>query len=86
MGENYLVQEAMGVCRDIVGNMDKYAPWVWKEEEDEWKTNLDYCFLTLHLLCLLPLFTYICCIIFDVPDDFKMLSFVSWIIIFNILA
>jgi hypothetical protein len=56
MGESYLVQEAMGVCHDIIGDMDKYAPWVWKEE-DERKTSLDYCFLTLHLLCLLPLFT-----------------------------
>jgi len=57
MGEGYLVQEAMGVCHDIIGDMDKYAPRVWKEEEDERKTCLDYCFLTLHLLCLLPLFT-----------------------------
>jgi hypothetical protein len=57
MGEGYLVQEAMGVCHDIIGDMDKYAPWVWKEEEDEHKTSLDYCFLTLHLLCLLLLFT-----------------------------
>jgi hypothetical protein len=57
MGEGYLVQEAMGVCHDIIGNMDKYAPRVWKEEKDERKTSLDYCILTLHLLCLLPLFT-----------------------------
>jgi hypothetical protein len=57
MGEGYLVQEAMEVFHDIIGDMDKYAPRVWKEEEDEKKTGLDYCFLTLHLLCLLPLFT-----------------------------
>jgi hypothetical protein len=57
MGEGSLVQEAMGVCHNIIGDMDKYVPWVWKEEEDEWKTGLDYCFLTLHLLCFLPLFT-----------------------------
>jgi hypothetical protein len=44
MGESYLVQEAMGVCHDIIGDMDKYAPWVWKEEKDERKTGLDYCF------------------------------------------
>jgi hypothetical protein len=47
----------MGVCHNIIGDMDKYAPWVWKEEEDERKTGLDYYFLALHLLCLLPLFT-----------------------------
>jgi hypothetical protein len=47
----------MGVYHDIIGDMDKYVPRVWKEEEDERKTSLDYCFLTLHLLCLLPLFT-----------------------------
>ncbi len=35
MDEGYLIQEAMGVCHDIIGDMDKYAPWVWKEEEDE---------------------------------------------------
>jgi hypothetical protein len=56
MSEGYLVQESMGVCHDIIGNMNKYTPWVWKEEE-EWKTGLDYCFLTLHFLCLLPFFT-----------------------------
>jgi hypothetical protein len=44
MGEGYLVQEAMRVCHNIIRDMDKYAPWVWKEEEDEWKTGLDYCF------------------------------------------
>jgi hypothetical protein len=44
MGEGYLVQEAMGVCHDIIGDMDKYAPRVWKEEEEERKTGLDYCF------------------------------------------
>jgi hypothetical protein len=42
MGEGYLVHEAMGVCCDIIGDMDKYAPQVWKEEEDEWKIGLDY--------------------------------------------
>jgi hypothetical protein len=57
MGEGYLVQEAMGVCHNIIRDMNKYALRVWKEEEDEWKTSLDYYFLTLHLLCLLPLFT-----------------------------
>ncbi len=57
MGESYLVREAMGICHDIIGDMDKYAPWVWKEEEYERKTSLDYCFLTSHLLCFLPLFT-----------------------------
>jgi hypothetical protein len=67
----------MGVCHDIIGDMDKYAPEESKEEKDEWKTSLDFCFLTLHLLCFFPLFTYICCIIFDVLDDFKMLCFVS---------
>jgi hypothetical protein len=50
MGEAYLVQEAMGVCHDIIGDMDKCTPWVWKEEKDEWKTGLDYYFLTLHFL------------------------------------
>jgi hypothetical protein len=40
MSEGYLVQEVMGVCHDIIGNMDKYAPRVWKEEEDEQKTGL----------------------------------------------
>jgi len=44
MGEGYLVQEAMGVCHNIIGNMDKYALRVWKEEKDERKTSLDYCF------------------------------------------
>jgi hypothetical protein len=44
MGEGYLVQEAMGICHDIIGDMDKYAPRVWKEEEDEQKIGLDYCF------------------------------------------
>jgi hypothetical protein len=56
MGEGYLMHEAMGVCHNNIGDMDKYAPQMWKEEEDERKTCLDYCFLTLHLLCLLPLF------------------------------
>jgi hypothetical protein len=46
----------MGICHDIIGDMDKYAPWVWREEEDERKTGLD-CFLTLHSLCFFPLFT-----------------------------
>jgi len=77
MGEGYLVHEAMGVCHDIIGDMDKYAPRVWKEKVNEWKTSLDYCFLTLHLLCLLLLFTYIYYIIFDVLNDFRMLCFVS---------
>jgi hypothetical protein len=58
MGEGYLVQKAMGVCHDIIGDMDKYAPRVWKEEKDERKTSLDYCFLTLHFLCL-PLLDFI---------------------------
>jgi hypothetical protein len=44
MGEGYLVQEAMGVCHDIIGDMDKYAPQAWKEEEDERKIGLYYCF------------------------------------------
>jgi hypothetical protein len=57
MGEGYFVQEVMGVCHDIIGDMDKYTPWMWKEEKNEWKTSLDYCFLTLHFLCLLPFFT-----------------------------
>ncbi len=35
MGEGYHMQEAIGVCHDIIGDMDKYAPWVWKEEKDE---------------------------------------------------
>jgi hypothetical protein len=26
VGEGYLVQEAMGVCHNIIDNMDKYAP------------------------------------------------------------
>jgi hypothetical protein len=26
MGESYLVQEVMGICHDIIGDMDKYAP------------------------------------------------------------
>jgi len=42
MGEGYLVHEAMRVCCDIISDMDKYAPQVWKEEEDEWKIGLDY--------------------------------------------
>jgi hypothetical protein len=46
----------MGVCHDIIGDMDKYAPRVWKEEEDEQKTGLNYYFLTLHLLSFLLLF------------------------------
>jgi hypothetical protein len=50
MGEGYLVQEAMGVYYDIIGDMDKYTPQVWKEDEDEWKTGLDYYFLTSHSL------------------------------------
>jgi hypothetical protein len=57
MGEGYLVHEVMGVCHDIIGGMDKYAPRVWKEQDNEQKTSLDYCFLTLHLLCFLPFFT-----------------------------
>jgi len=57
MGEGYLVQEVMGVCHNIIGDMDKYAPRVWKEEDDERKIGLDYCFFTLHLLCLFPLFS-----------------------------
>jgi hypothetical protein len=35
MGEGYLVQEAMGVCHNIIGDMDKYAPRMWKEEEED---------------------------------------------------
>jgi hypothetical protein len=57
MGEGYLVQKAMGVCHNIIGDMDKYAPQVWKEEKDERKTSLDYCCLTLHFSCLFPFFT-----------------------------
>jgi hypothetical protein len=41
MGEGYFVQEAMGVCHNIIDDMDKYTPWVWKEK-NEWKTSLDY--------------------------------------------
>jgi hypothetical protein len=35
MGEGYLVQVVMGVCHNFIGDMDKYAHRVWKEEEDE---------------------------------------------------
>jgi len=35
MDEGYFMQEAMGVCHDIIGDMDKCPPRVWKEEEDE---------------------------------------------------
>jgi hypothetical protein len=86
MGEGYLVQEAMGVYYDIIGDMDKYTPQVWKEEKDEWKTGLDYCFLTSHFLCLLPFFTQVCCIIFYVPNDSRILCFVSCVLPFSILA
>jgi len=40
MGEGYLMQEAMGVCHDVIGDMVKYAPQAWKEEKDEWKTSM----------------------------------------------
>jgi hypothetical protein len=40
MGEGYLMQEAMGVCHDVIGDVDKYAPRAWKEEKDERKTSM----------------------------------------------
>jgi hypothetical protein len=40
MGEEYLMQKAMGVCHFVIGDMDKYAPPGWKEEKDERKTSM----------------------------------------------
>jgi hypothetical protein len=34
----------MGVCHDIIGDMDKYAPRVPKEEEDERKKAWTFAF------------------------------------------
>jgi hypothetical protein len=50
MGESYLVQEVMGICHDIIGDMDKYAPWVWKEEEDEQKIRFGLLLFDITLL------------------------------------
>jgi hypothetical protein len=34
MAEGHLVQEAMGLCHDIIGDLDAYAPQAWKDEQD----------------------------------------------------
>ncbi len=34
MVEGYLMQEAMGLCHDIIGDLNVYVVWAWKDEQD----------------------------------------------------
>jgi hypothetical protein len=45
MMKSYLIQETITRFHDVIGDLDEYAPQVWKKQNYVWETNMIFIFI-----------------------------------------
>jgi hypothetical protein len=62
MVEGYFMQKIMGLCHDVIGKLDGYVFWAWKDEQDP--CTIDNSFYKSHTNLIPSFFTYLYFIFF----------------------